>query len=353
MDIQMKNVHERELHPFLNRYLRSHLGIAAKTIYQEKSLNSLKGENEWVHPDMVAFNLPTSSWNEKVVNMCDHYHIPKVILYSYEIKKEITMSSLREDYFQAVSNSSWANEGYLVAANINTNDEKLMQKMSRLCTSFGIGIIHLNIGQCEKSNILFEARRKEVIDGETVNHLFEINQDFKSFIKTVENSLKINSMVYSELDDLKSKRELEEIIAATDINKTAAPKNEIHTVDNDALIQFDWSSPPTGKKVHSFSISNQTIPVSSWKELYLGICNHLIETDKEKFMLATTLVKGKKRLYFSRNEEDFRIPYYLEKSGHYIEVNLSAQLIVSILKSLIKQMAYKDKITIFLEKNND
>jgi hypothetical protein len=32
------------------------------------------------------------------------------------MKKELNFSNLRESYFQAVSNSSWANEGYLVTA---------------------------------------------------------------------------------------------------------------------------------------------------------------------------------------------------------------------------------------------
>jgi hypothetical protein len=43
-------------------------------------------------------------------------------LTSYEIKKEIkTDSELKEYYFQAVSNSSWANYGYLVAFEVGDN----------------------------------------------------------------------------------------------------------------------------------------------------------------------------------------------------------------------------------------
>jgi uncharacterized protein len=38
------------------------------------------------------------------------------------------MSNLREVFFQAVSNSSWANEGYLEAAEIDTANEKLIKK---------------------------------------------------------------------------------------------------------------------------------------------------------------------------------------------------------------------------------
>jgi hypothetical protein len=41
-----------------------------------------------------------------------------VRLWSFEVKKELNSSNVRKSFFQAVSNSSWANEGYLVAVSI-------------------------------------------------------------------------------------------------------------------------------------------------------------------------------------------------------------------------------------------
>lgn len=353
MLIILKNFHEREFHPFLNIYLNKILGIAGKTIFQEKSTNTTKGENEWIHPDMVGFNLPTSNWNEKVVNMCDHYHIPKVIIYSFELKKEITMSSLREDYFQTVSNSSWANEGYLVATKIDTNDEKLMQKMNRLCSAFGIGIILLNLQHPEKSKILFEAIRKENIDGETVNHLFEINQDFREFLKSVENSLKINSIVRHDLDELKSKKELEEILNKAAENDKEPFDESINEIDKpNTLKEFDWNSSVTGKKPKSLMIQNETIFVTSWKDILIYTCNFFIKNDKQKFENVAKILKGKKRPYFSKNKEELRVPYSLENVDYFVEVNLSADYIIKLVKELILQYGYKEKeIHIFIEKN--
>lgn len=109
--ININNFHERELHPFLNFFLHHCLDIAAKTIYQERSINSTKGENEWIHPDMVGYRIITSNWHEKVVTLAEQYNMPKVILYSFELKKEISMSNLREVFFQAVSNSSLEMKG--------------------------------------------------------------------------------------------------------------------------------------------------------------------------------------------------------------------------------------------------
>ena len=350
MTTDIKNFHERELHPFLNYYLNKVLGIAAKTIFQEKSTNSVKGENEWVHPDMVGFTLLTSKWNEKVVNMCEHYYIPKVIISSFELKKEITMSNLREVFFQTVSNSSWANEGYLVAVQIDTEDEKLMQKINRLSNSFGIGIIHLNLEQPEKSKILFEAKRKETIDGETVNHLFEINQDFREFVKAVEDSLKINSIVKDNLDELRTKKQLEEILKKG--TEAIKEKNEESTIKVENIVgnKFDWKTSVTGKKPSLLSIKGDNIPVSTWKDLLVNVCIFFSKIDKERFENVVTELKGKKRVYFSKNKEDLRAPYYIEDTGYFLEVNLSAESIVKLVQKIVNGFDYeKDDIVIYFE----
>lgn len=345
--MDMKSFHERELHPFLNYYLNKTLGIAAKTIYQEKSTNSLKGENEWIHPDMVGFSLPMTNWSDRVVTMCGHYHLPKVIIYSYELKKEITMSSLREDYFQAVSNSSWANEGYLVAAKIDTNDEKLMQKMGRLCSAFGVGIILLNLHHPDESKVLFEAHMKEAIDGDTVNHLHDINQDFKDFLKTVEDSLKINNIVRYNLDDLKSKKELEEILKKSDDGNEAIVSND--NEDSFAFRKLEINESPKGKKPKSISIHDQFQEVKSWKELYIFVCETFSEYDIEKFKEFCKMNKGFKRVYFSKNENDLTVPYYIEKLGMYMEVNWSAENVIKNTKALIKHFDFVGKIEIMIE----
>lgn len=57
--------------------------------------------------------------------------------------------------FQALSNSSWANYGYLVVFDIN---EDVMEEMERLNRSFGIGIIKLS-PYSDDTTELFSARK--------------------------------------------------------------------------------------------------------------------------------------------------------------------------------------------------
>ena len=107
-----------------------------------------------------------------------------VKLYSFEIKKALSFFLLREraSYFQAVSNSSWAHEGYLVAADIVT-DEDFRDELRRLSASFGIRIIELDIEDPNSSSVLVPARERDALDWEALNKL-TMNKDVVDLLRT-------------------------------------------------------------------------------------------------------------------------------------------------------------------------
>ncbi|MGL4450141.1 MAG: hypothetical protein ACRCTZ_02980 [Sarcina sp.] len=121
-------------------------------------------------------------------------------LFSFEMKIKITLSTLREYYFQAVSNSSWANEGYLVALEID-EDEDLMNELIRLNNSFGIGLIKLNKEEVTSSEIILQARIKGNLDWDTIDRLIEENSDFKTFVDDVMEDIKVKK-VKSKYDEV-------------------------------------------------------------------------------------------------------------------------------------------------------
>jgi hypothetical protein len=176
---------ERDLHKLFVTYLDSK-NIFAKTIYHENSKHSLN--QKWIHPDIIGvefldFKSKVSSKFLKTIDKNRFFN-----LYSYELKKEIKNDyELKEAYFQTVSNSSWANYGYLVALEINDN---LLDELQRLNESFGIGFILLNAYPYE-SKILFNAKYKE-LDFKTIDRLCEINNDFKIFITMIVKYLNAN-----------------------------------------------------------------------------------------------------------------------------------------------------------------
>ena len=112
-------------------------------------------------------------------------------LFSFELKKELSFSNLKESYFQAVSNSTWANEGYLVV--FEEIKDKVLGELRRLNQSFGIGVIKLE-SEISNSKILLPAKERE-IDIPTLNMLIEQSpKDFKPFMK------KINKQIEKGLD---------------------------------------------------------------------------------------------------------------------------------------------------------
>ena len=196
---------ERDLHALLTYFVRETFNIYTKTIYHERSRR--KSYTQWLHPDMVGVYFLIEDWEEEVANFAKEIGFTAVILFSYEIKRELNFNNLRESFFQAVSNSSWANEGYLVAAEIETDTEFLLE-LKRLSTSFGIGVIKLDTADPDASEILFPAKRKEELDWDTINKLASDNPDFKEFLRRVRIDLSTRELRIESYDKLLAKEEL-------------------------------------------------------------------------------------------------------------------------------------------------
>ena len=192
---------ERDLHPLLVQFAHERFAAYCKTIYHEKSVKKGQKHDQWVHPDIVGFSLTTLGWNAPVVQLAQSSGAIAAKLYSFELKVAIDFLTLREYFFQAVSNSSWAHEGYLAVATIE-EDPKFREELKRLSQSFGIGVIHLDTAQPEDSEILLAAKERSELDWETVNRIAEINPDFKDFIDCVGKSITINQVAAKGFDDV-------------------------------------------------------------------------------------------------------------------------------------------------------
>lgn len=196
---------ERDLHPLLTYFAYSNpafnrgRNIFTKTIFHEKSKKS--GYSEWLHPDLVGFYLPIEEWNENLVEFNRISDNNALKLFSFELQKSINKGNYRENYFQAVSNSSWAHEGYLVSAQI-VQDDDLLAELERLTMSFGIGIIQLELKDIDSSKVLFPARQRPSLDWETMNKLTEQNKDFNKFIKDVKIDFNSKVIHKSEYDPI-------------------------------------------------------------------------------------------------------------------------------------------------------
>ncbi|GAA7294936.1 COG2958 family protein [Helicobacter pylori] len=184
---QKTSFDERDLHPLLVKFLHEdpNFNLLCKTIYHERCQKGKKGEDRWNYPDIVGVYFPCNKYKGETLKFLHHTGQEKHKLYSFELKKELSLSNLKESYFQAVSNSTWANEGYLVVFKI---DDKVLGELRRLNQSFGIGVIKLEF-KVSNSKILLPAREKE-INIPTLNMLLNKNPDgFKPFIENINRQI--------------------------------------------------------------------------------------------------------------------------------------------------------------------
>lgn len=177
---------EFELYPVLIDYLRSEHQLNCMRIDEKRSKNSRgNGGNQWLHPDIVAMEALAQDWHKHVKTCVHAGGGQSVRLWSFEVKKELTMGNVRKGFFQAVSNSSWANEAYLVATDIA--DSKVEHELRMLSALHGIGVILLNTENPSESELLLPALKRPQIDWQSVNRIVEENQDFSDFIDLVSN----------------------------------------------------------------------------------------------------------------------------------------------------------------------
>lgn len=207
---------EGDLHPLFVNFVANdeRFNLYCKTINANTSKNTNKGLNEWIHPDIVGIHFPFEDFDKNTLDLLQNLSNPSYKIYSFELKKFINNANLKECYFQAVSNSSWANEGYLVAYEIKDDDE-VQNELARLNASFGIGVIEL-----KSDEIKFEAKSKE-LDIDTLDMLIRKNKDFKEFITNVNKDIQTNDperIAKAKYDKILGD-ELEKYLKSKNINK--------------------------------------------------------------------------------------------------------------------------------------
>ena len=172
---------EKDLYPMLSDYLFSMKPqIYSKRIDESVSKNDRgSGGNKWLYPDIVGVDLLNKDWGTKVMECVGLHGDTTIRFWSFEVKLKIERNKLRDYFLQAVTNSSWANFGYLVAREITDN---AMGELHILANLHGIGFIKLDEENPLESQILIPAKERAQVDWNTVNRLTEQNTDFEKYI---------------------------------------------------------------------------------------------------------------------------------------------------------------------------
>lgn len=176
---------EHAMYPLLSLYLWEVFGVYSKRIDEKRSSNKRgPNGNRWLYPDVAGMEDLGAEWHQEVRDCVNQYSDKRTKLWSFEAKLLINRSNVRECFFQAVSNSSWANFGYLVAAEIEGQDT--LKELRMLFAAHGIGLIKLDADNPAESEVLIPARERDEIDWDMANRLATENRDFLEYVKLVK-----------------------------------------------------------------------------------------------------------------------------------------------------------------------
>jgi hypothetical protein len=176
---------ERDLYPMLSTYLDAEHGVVSGRIDEKRSSNKAgSGANEWLHPDLVGMEDLSCDWTRELRECARELAARQARLWSFEVKLLINRSNVRKSYFQAVSNSSWAHFGYLVAEKIE--GDGTMKESTMLAAAHGIGVIQLDSTAPTESQVMIPDRERPEVDWDMCNRLAEENTDFVAYIERIK-----------------------------------------------------------------------------------------------------------------------------------------------------------------------
>lgn len=181
-EIIQDRILEHDLYPMLLDYLKLEHDVSAYRIDERTASNRAgPGGNKWLYPDVVGIESLLKGHHNEVRLSIQNSGARRARLWSFEVKLLLNRSNVREAYFQAVSNSSWANLGYLVANEIE--GAETIKEIRILYAMHGIGLIKLDSSNPDDSEILIPARERPELEWAMCSRLAFENSDFGKFME--------------------------------------------------------------------------------------------------------------------------------------------------------------------------
>ena len=184
VELEETSRREHDLYPLLTVFLASEFNVLSRRV-DEKRASNVRGPqgNQWLFPDLVGMEDLTRDWQAEVKQLVSEASGQKARLWSFEVKLLLNRSNVRAAYFQAVSNSSWANFGYLVAPTIQ--GAETIRELRMLSALHGIGVIKLDPDNPPESQVLIPARERLTVDWANCSRLADENADFREIVALV------------------------------------------------------------------------------------------------------------------------------------------------------------------------
>ncbi|MDB9314078.1 AAA family ATPase [Spirulina sp. CS-785/01] len=124
------------------------------------------------------------------------------------------------------------------------------------------------------------------------------------------------------------------------------PDEEASNTITEEVEQKWYQKNYTGTAINSFTFLGNSYEVQSWKDFFITVCT-LIKLRHNKEFSKILELKGKKRLYFSKNPDDLKMPEKITGTNIHVETNFRSQQAVRRVYQIITLFGYdEDSITI-------
>lgn len=168
---------------------------------------------------------------------------------------------------------------------------------------------------------------------ELINDFTEKLCGFKADYEMIENFLNANK---------------NQFIVYSNINKPSncmnhiTPQNDYQPINNSNFSEtISGINDYTGKNPFSFWFKNNKFDVKSWKDILIKLSTFLCSNNYSNFEKSLKLT-GRRRPYYSKNPNELRSPYKIDKSDIFVETNLSANNIIKICNDLINILGHSE-----------
>ena len=94
-----------------------------------------------------------------------------------------------------------------------------------------------------------------------------------------------------------------------------------------------------GKTIKSFSFNGHNYEVRHWDEMLTTLCDYFAASHSKDFE-KVLWISGENKTYFSRYQDQLRIPEKIKKTDIYVETKLNPDEIVKTSKNLLSEFGY-------------
>jgi predicted type IV restriction endonuclease len=94
-----------------------------------------------------------------------------------------------------------------------------------------------------------------------------------------------------------------------------------------------------GKTIKSYTFNGRTEHARNWEDVLTNLCDYFAATHKKDFE-KVLWISGENKTYFSRYQDQLRIPEKIKKTDIFVETKLNPDEIVKTAKALVAEFGY-------------